>query len=357
MMHLAVRKLLFALSVALVVGGGLAGCARPLVVGGGAAQVDAALLADHAVMPDGYRLPLSVWRAAGDCQGTIIALHGLNDYRTAFSGTAKYFNRHGFTLLAYDQRGFGASQGAGLWHGSERLADDLRQMVELVRRRWPNCPVYVLGESMGGAVALTAAQRGGLPVDGLILVAPAVWSRERMPLYQRGALALAAHTVPGKKLTGEGLDLLPSDNIEMLRALGRDPLVIKATRVDVLYGVTNLMDRAAQTDAAVLGRTLIVYGAHDDIIPAQPLCGFMEDLGDNSGGQRTALMYPHGYHMLTRDLQADAVHADMVAWMQGRLASQPVAGRDLQQWCTTRSTAVASLRAEAPGRSSPPAPE
>ena len=31
-------------------------------------------------------------------------------------------------------------------------------------------------------------------------------------------LWLAAHTLPSKQLTGKGLDIKPSDNIEMLRA-------------------------------------------------------------------------------------------------------------------------------------------
>jgi hypothetical protein len=37
--------------------------------------------------------------------------------------------------------------------------------------------------------------------------------------------------LPGLKVTGRGLGITPSDNLEMLRALGRDPLVIKETRI------------------------------------------------------------------------------------------------------------------------------
>ncbi len=37
---------------------------------------------------------------------------------------------------------------------------------------------------------------------------------------------------------------MPSDNIEMLRALGKDPLVIKRTRIDALKGLVDLMSNA-----------------------------------------------------------------------------------------------------------------
>ncbi len=58
------------------------------------------------------------------------------------------------------------------------------------------------------------------------------------------ALWIGARLMPGLTLTGRGLGIKPSDNIAMLRALSRDPLVIKETRVDTIYGLVNLMDAA-----------------------------------------------------------------------------------------------------------------
>ena len=84
----------------------------------------------------------------------------------------------------------------------------------------PALPVYALGESMGGAVVLSALASDDPPeVDGVILVAPAVWSRDDMPLSYRAALWLSAHTLPWLHVSGEGLKIWPSDNIPMLRAL------------------------------------------------------------------------------------------------------------------------------------------
>jgi hypothetical protein len=58
------------------------------------------------------------------------------------------------------------------------------------------------------------------------LAAPALWARDFMPWYQRWLLGILSHTVPWLTLTGESVGVMASDNIEMLRALGRDPLVI-----------------------------------------------------------------------------------------------------------------------------------
>src|SRR3546814_5012683 len=90
---------------------------------------------------------------------------------------------------------------------------------------------------MGGAVVV-AALAGPQPPEaaGAILVAPAVWGRSTMPFHQRAALWLSARLFPSARFSGRGLGIQASDNIEMLRALGRDPLFIKETRVDAIHG-------------------------------------------------------------------------------------------------------------------------
>jgi len=294
----------------------LGGCATPYRYPSPPIGAQPSLQRNHAVMDDGYLLPLSIWPAAQPqrCRAVLLALHGLNDYRHAFAGLGPYLAGRGVTVVAYDQRGFGASKGAGYWHGWRRMARDLRNMITLLHRAYPRCPLYVLGESMGGGLVLAAQRDAPLEVAGKILVAPAIWSRDSMPWYQRASLWLAVHTLPDKRLTGEGLDIRPSDNIEMLRALGRDPLVIKATRVDVLYGVTNLMDVAASVSTTRFDDTLLLYGAHDEIIPRQPTCRLLERLHVVPEGF-TLKLYPKGYHMLTRDLNGPQVLKDIGDWL------------------------------------------
>jgi acylglycerol lipase len=310
----------------------LPACAKPYIHPASDTQGAPRLMESYAQMEDGYRLPLSRWESVGNTRAVLLALHGLNDYRRSFDNLGRYLARHGVTVVAYDQRGFGDTSGHGLWHGSERLSADLTTMTALLRQQYPGIPLYLLGESMGGAVALASLGSAPLDVAGTVLVAPAVWTRRSMPLYQRVALWIAAHTVPARQLTGEGLDLKPSDNIDMLRALGRDERVIKATRVDVLYGVSNLMDTASLAAQDVRGNILFLYGKHDDIIPAEPTCELLERLTDSATTQLTAIVYERGYHMLTRDLQAQVVLEDIAAWLDAQQApGNP--GRDLQRYC------------------------
>jgi alpha-beta hydrolase superfamily lysophospholipase len=268
-------------------------------------------------MADGYRLPLSIWRPSGAPQAIVLGLHGFNDYRQAFAAPAEFLAANNIMTVAYDQRGFGETEQRGIWPGADVLQQDADTMVQLLCERYPGIPLYLVGESMGGAVVMDLVQ-GADPscLNGIILVAPAVWGWQTMPVWQRSALWLAAHTTPASTLTGDGLDITPSDNIEMLRALGRDPLVIKATRIDAMFGLTNLMESALQSSQQLTLPALILYGENDDIIPPNSMCEMMEGLPEPGAARWRMVLYPDGYHMLTRDLQAAVVLQDMLSWIR-----------------------------------------
>jgi alpha-beta hydrolase superfamily lysophospholipase len=276
---------------------------------------------DRLVMADGAELPLRSWRPAGAPRAVVIALHGMNDYSNAFDAAGKQLADAGIAVYAYDQRGFGQSPHVGKWAGIETMSGDLKTAREVIGARHPGLPVYLLGESMGGAVA-TVARTSPDPVaaDGLILVAPAVWGRASMNVLEKVALFLAAHTIPWAQLSAEGLKITPSDNVEMLRALSRDPLVLKKTRADAVWGLVDLMDAAYDRARLLHGPVLMLYGKHDEIIPKEPSFDVMRALRPN--GARFAY-YDKGYHMLLRDLQGPVVVRDIAAWIANRDGTLP----------------------------------
>lgn len=302
----------------------LAGSCAPLRAPLGAENMSPALAADVFVTTDGTRLPMRIWPATGAFRdhprALILALHGMNDYSNAFALPAEAWSTRGITTLAYDQRGFGAGPDPGLWAGGDVMRRDLAGFVAAARARYPGVPVFVLGESMGGAVVLTALASGVLAptqVDGAILVAPAVWSRADMPLSYRVGLFLVAHLFPGMILSNNAasrvVTIMPSDNIPMLRALGRDPLVQKKTRADTLFGLVDLMD-SARTAPARLKQAppiLFLYGAKDQVIPAAPTKAVIAALDGRADVRR----YDNGYHMLLRDLDRALPTGDVADWI------------------------------------------
>lgn len=269
----------------------------------------------HYVTRDGARLPLKV-HAAPSPHAVVVALHGFNDYRSEMDMAAAWWMARGITTYAYDQRGFGGAPQRGIWPGDDVLVDDAREMVALVRGYHPGVPVYLLGNSMGGAVAMAAAAaEPRLDVNGIILGAPAVWGWSSLNPVYRGVLWLAAHTLPANKMTGRGLGVKASDNIEMLRELERDPMVIKDTRTDAVYGLVGLMERGYRSAGQVKVPVLLLYGGRDEVIPKKPVAETAAALPE----PKRVIVYPNGYHMILRDLQAETVWRDVAEWMSPQI--------------------------------------
>ena len=301
----------------------LAACA-PRIEPAGPAVVAPALEAGHLLAADGARLPLRQWRAQGPERAVIVAIHGFNDYSKAFDGPAAFWAARGLTTYAFDQRGFGESPNHGLWPGIDTMVDDLAMAARLIGAAHPDTPLYLVGESMGGAAAMVLMARADPPaIAGMVLVAPAVWGWQAMNPFYKTALWLGAHSIPWAALSGRGLGIKPSDNRDMLVALAQDPHVIKRTRIDSIYGLVNLMDAAFDAAPHIAAPTLVQYGEHDDLVPKGPTYDMLRRL---KAPHRVAL-YDTGYHMLLRDLDAEPVLADIAAWITDPAAPLP-SGRE-----------------------------
>lgn len=278
------------------------------------------------IAPDGTVLPLRRWLPELRRSAVVLAIHGFNDHANAFAEPAAILARHGIATFAYDQRGFGRTASRGRWAGSEAMVGDAVAALALLREYHPALPLHVMGESMGAAVAILAAQQaGGAGVaDGFILLAPAVWGRMTMNLFERAGLWLA--------------DLLPvftwsprllpvtirlSDNTTMLQALHADPLVIKTTRSDTLAGLVDLMGAALDAAPHFAARALILYGERDEIVPRAPVARFVAALPAAASSRQRVALYPSGYHLLLRDRAGPQVAADVAAWIRDADAPLP----------------------------------
>jgi alpha-beta hydrolase superfamily lysophospholipase len=269
---------------------------------------------DAFIMRDGAHLPYRQWQPAGDPRAVALALHGFNDSRDAWEIPAPDLTAAGIALYAPDQRGFGAAPGRGLWAGAEAMTDDAADMAAALGRRHPGRPLFLMGESMGGAVLMRLATRPDAPsVAGYVLVAPAVWGRARMNLFMRIGLSLAATFTPGLTVSRppDFVKIYASDNADAIRRLRDDPLTIRETRFDTLKGLVDLMDDALAAAPRFRDRALFQYGGRDDIVPPEATRATWSALPP--GPDRA--FYPRGYHLLLRDLERAVPIGDIIAWI------------------------------------------
>jgi acylglycerol lipase len=282
------------------------------------------LEADDVISFDGARLGLQRWEpAGGDPWAVIVAVHGMNDDANAFRLAAPVWARDGIATFAYEQRGFGHSPGFGVWPGPALMTEDLRTVTALVRARYPRATVAVVGESMGGSVAIEAFASGRPPAaDRVVLVSPAVWGWSSQPLPNRIALWVTAHVDGSAVITPPDFitrHIRASDNIDELIHMGRDPFIKPGVRADALYGLVDIMQRAWRDVGRIAAPTVYLAGAHDQIIPKVPT---LEAARRLKPVDRSAY-YPNGWHLLLVDRQGATVWNDIEAFIRNPTTPLP----------------------------------
>lgn len=303
----------------------LTGCAGPVLQTPGPAASVPQLTAYQVIADDGYRLPLRHWPAADETEIVVLAVHGFNDHAGSFDVMAQALTPHGIEVYAHDQRGFGTTDQRRIWAGHSRLSDDVIMLTKLLRERHPDTPLYVIGKSMGAAIVLLAMTADTPPpVDGSVLIAPAVWGTETMPWYQRAGLWLGVRLMPQTTFsirTTRRLGIEPTDDEEIKRQLADDPLILRSARIDTLAALTNTMGLALQASNRLPSPALILYGDEDQVIPTAAYCALLERLPQDDAIRLA--FYPGGYHMLTRYSQRERTERDIIAWLHDPAAKLP----------------------------------
>lgn len=125
--------------------------------------------------------------------GLIICVHGLGLHHRSFDSFAKEMTKYGFVVIAFDVRGFGSYISS---QGQEKLdlnacVEDLHLVTKELRNDYQDLPIFMLGESMGGAIALRFAALHPELLDGIVCSVPAG------KRYKAGttALTVALHLV------------------------------------------------------------------------------------------------------------------------------------------------------------------
>jgi alpha-beta hydrolase superfamily lysophospholipase len=298
----------------------LSACA-PTVIPAGTASRAPTLTADRYVAADGTALPVAEWPAAdGPPKAVILGLHGFGDYRKAWDEPGQVWAKAGITTYAYDQRGFGASPTRGRWAGTQALVDDAKAMAALLRAQYPGVPIYLAGESMGGAVVLVAADQG-VQVDGLILTATALRSRDTFGPIASAGLWFVAHTIPWLPNGPTSIDFKPTDNPKALERLQKDPMMLRNARLDMGYGLVDLMDDARAAAPRVHLPYLMMHGLGDRIVPQEPVRAAVAVMPPRTDSKLA--FYKDGYHLLLRDKEGKKVAVDVVAWIEDHQAELP----------------------------------
>lgn len=127
------------------------------------------------------KTPVYVWQdTAQKPRAVAIAIHGLVMHGGVYNVLANKLASEGIIVMAPDLRGFGRWQEN---HSKEAQLDynksyeDINELVRAASQRYPDLPLYCIGESMGAGLAMHVAINNPKIIDGLVLSSPALKPR------------------------------------------------------------------------------------------------------------------------------------------------------------------------------------
>lgn len=257
------------------------------------------------------------WLPASAPRGAVVIAHGLGEHGGRYRRLAEQLVGDGLAVYAIDHRGHGRSEGRRAKLDRFRYAvQDLDQLVELTRDRSGRLPVFLLGHSMGGAIAVGYALKHQDKLQGLILSGPAI-SVEGAPWLVRVLSQLLTNVLPNLPLFAIDPSLVSRDP-EEVRAYAEDPLnmhgKVPLRTVAELFRAAGWLSRALTELKLPL---LVVHGTADKLVPAR-----VADLIDKRSGSsdKTIRLYEGFYHELLNEPPADRQRVmDQIAdWVVSR---------------------------------------
>lgn len=266
--------------------------------------------AEETATPAAATDTLRQWQPAGKPDAVILGLHSFGDYGAAFDALGPYFADNGHLLVSYDQAGFGERIQQGQWAGEEQLVSEAVFQIEQLYERYQR-PVFLMGESLGGAVAILAALEVPEKVAGIVLAGPAVREGIRLRYGWNAAIASAAFIAPGYQLTVDRRPDDPNLAAHSAQRLATDPRVIREVRMDAYWGLIKLADSASDQAPSIQTPSLLLYGGKDNSVPAAGISHLHDHLAD----QGEYRFYPQGPHLLLQGPQWQTVADHILDWI------------------------------------------
>jgi acylglycerol lipase len=262
----------------------------------------------------GVNLYAQAWLPGTAPRAVIVVSHGLAEHGGRYETLARELVQHDHAVYAVDHRGHGRSSGPRA--NIERFAHlvaDFCAFTERCAGEHPATPVFMLGHSMGGAVAFASALRLQHRLHGLVLSAPALATSQSVPRLQEMFVRLLSVVAPDT-----GALALPPDAVSrdpsVVARYAADPLVHhKAIPARTLVELLRAMQGFPASAPGLRLPTLVLHGTADKLVPLAATQPVYQAFGTRDC---VVQLYEGLYHEVFNEPERARVTADLLHWLE-----------------------------------------
>jgi alpha-beta hydrolase superfamily lysophospholipase len=274
--------------------------------------MDPSLVSGRFKTEGGGHLFFRQWTSDGQSRGTVVIIHGLGEHSGRYVHVGDFFARAGFTVLAFDLRGHGSSDGRPAFvRRYQDYLDDLESVIAYLKR--PE-PLILFGHSLGGQLVLAYAQSDKNPPAGYIAASP--WlSLARPPSIWLERIAQMLNLVFPRWRFATGIG--PGDTSRDQAFLDSFPDLDKGHQFITVrtYFEIIKMSRQLMARPSANAPVLLTHGEEDLVTSIDATRSYFEKLMAPS---KAFISYPEARHELHNDLIRDTVLKDYLEWIQSK---------------------------------------
>lgn len=266
---------------------------------------------------DGFKIFVRSWRPEGRPRAIVVMCHGVNSHSGYFVWPAGQFVNAGFAVYALDLRGRGKSEGERFYIDDvAEYVSNVAAVVATAKSRDPGLQVFLLGHSAGGVVSCTyvldnQAELAGFICESFAFQVPA-------PGFALAAIKGLSHLAPHLpvlKLKNEDFSRDP----EAVEAMNNDPLIANERQpAATVAALVRADERLKVSFPEITLPVLIMHGTNDKATVCHGSEFFHQTVGS---ADKTLKLYEGHAHDLLADIGKEEVIAEMVGWVEGRVAT------------------------------------
>lgn len=280
----------------------------------------------HLVNADGQYLFCKYWKPAGTPKGLVFVSHGAGEHCGRYDELAQMLVGLQLLVFAHDHVGHGQSEGERMVVSDFHVfIRDVLQHVDVVQRDHPGLPVFLLGHSMGGAIAILTAAERPCYFAGMVLISPLVLASPESATTFKVLAAKVLNVVLPNMSMGPIDARVISRNKTEVDLYNTDPLICRAgMKVSFCTQLLNAVSRVERAFPRLTLPFLLLQGSADRLCDSKGAYLLMESAKSQD---KTLKIYEGAYHVLHKELPevTNSVFHEINMWVSQRTAAAAAA--------------------------------
>lgn len=272
----------------------------------------------HQKTIDGCKLFIQTWRPKSTVKAVILLIHGIGEHSSRYTPLAEFFCKHGFSLLSFDLRGHGKSQGRRGHIPKYRIfMDDIEYVIKQAQLYYPEKPLFLYGHSMGGNLVINYILRKEPFFTGVIATSPYLGLAFSPPSWQILIAKILNFLLPFITMpTGLNPDHL-SHIPQIVKDYREDPLNHDRISIRLYISLTQSSKWAIKHAKRLKTPFLLMHSDADQITSFKESKKF----ADKAGKKISFKNWSGFYHELHNEPEKNKVLKHILKWIKTVLGS------------------------------------